>query len=363
MEEKEEEIIEVYIPDSPDVKDFHSMPSHDKIMTIKLGLIMMKYGSEKLLCWKNDKWKDELNKIKDTQNDEILELTSQLQAAERDYKAHIAISQQRQDSLIAEVKQNEKARLQNEIEDLRNNNQTLISRIDNLNSTLDAKYNTRLNENRDFYENKLNVLQEKYTTLLSRGQNSTLKGKEGEEFIQGKLNMLFPQAEIEDTHSIPHRGDFIVREDDFNMMIENKNYSRNVQKSEIDKFYNDIDNPANSDIQCAVLVSLNTGICSKHDFCFEIRNMIPILFIHKLQNNFENLKLAAKFFKLITSQNGVDLSNKEVIDHFRNLASTIKRNFNKQKTRLDKFHTEQLELVAEQECKISELYALVKQKF
>ena len=38
MEEKEEEdIIEVYIPDSPDVKDFHSMPSHDKIMTIKLG--------------------------------------------------------------------------------------------------------------------------------------------------------------------------------------------------------------------------------------------------------------------------------------------------------------------------------------
>jgi len=348
----EEEMIEVYIPDNSEIKNFHAMSCHDKIMTIKLGLIMMKYGTEKILCWKNSKWKEELSKIKDTQNDEILELTSQLQAAERDYKAHIEISRQRQDSLIAEVKQTERARLQNEIEDLRKNN-----------DTLDEKYNTRLNENRDFYENKLSALQEKYNTLLSRGQNSTLKGKEGEEFIQGKLNMLFPQAEIEDTHCIPHRGDFIVREEDFNMMIENKNYSRNVHKSEIDKFYNDIDNPANSDIQCAVLVSLNTGICSKPDFCFEIRNMIPILFIHRLQNNFENLKLAAKFFKLIISQNGVDLSNKEVIDHFRNLASTIKRNFNKQKTRLDKFHTEQLEIVAEQECKISELYALVKQKF
>ena len=348
----EEEMIEVYIPDNSDVKDFHTMSSHDKIMTIKLGLIMMKYGTEKILCWKNDKWKEELGRIKNTQNDEILELTSQLQAAERDYNAHITISKQRQDSLIAEVKQTERARLQCEIEDLRKNNETL-----------DEKYNTRLNENRDFYENKLSILQEKYNTAISRGQNSTLKGKEGEEFIQGKLNMLFPQAEIEDTHSIPHRGDFIVREEDFNMMIENKNYSRNVQKSEIDKFYNDIDNPANSDIQCAVLVSLNTGICSKPDFCFEIRNMIPILFIHRLQNNFENLRLAAKFFKLITCQNGVDLSSKEVIDHFRNLASTIKRNFNKQKTRLDKFHTEQLEIVAEQECKISELYALVKQKF
>lgn len=348
----EEEMIEVYIPDNSDVKDFHAMSSHDKIMTIKLGLIMMKYGTEKILCWKNDKWKEELSRIKNTQNDEILELTSQLQAAERDYNAHITISKQRQDSLITEVKQTERARLQSEIEDLRKNNETL-----------DEKYNTRLNENRDFYENKLNILQEKYNTAISRGQNSTLKGKEGEEFIQGKLNMLFPQAEIEDTHCIPHRGDFIVREEDFNMMIENKNYSRNVQKSEIDKFYNDIDNPANSDIQCAVLVSLNTGICSKPDFCFEIRNMIPILFIHRLQNNFENLRLAAKFFKLITCQNGVDLSSKEVIDHFRNLASTIKRNFNKQKTRLDKFHTEQLEIVAEQECKISELYALVKQKF
>jgi len=345
-------MIEVYIPDNSDVKDFHAMSSHDKIMTIKLGLIMMKYGTEKILCWKNDKWKEELSRIKNTQNDEILELTSQLQAAERDYNAHITISKQRQDSLITEVKQTERARLQSEIEDLRKNNETL-----------DEKYNTRLNENRDFYENKLNILQEKYNTAISRGQNSTLKGKEGEEFIQGKLNMLFPQAEIEDTHCIPHRGDFIVREEDFNMMIENKNYSRNVQKSEIDKFYNDIDNPANSDIQCAVLVSLNTGICSKPDFCFEIRNMIPILFIHRLQNNFENLRLAAKFFKLITCQNGVDLSSKEVIDHFRNLASTIKRNFNKQKTRLDKFHTEQLEIVAEQECKISELYALVKQKF
>ena len=31
-----------------------------------------------------------------------------------------------------------------------------------------------------------------------------------------------------------------MREGDFIMMIENKNYSKNVQKSEIDKFYTDL---------------------------------------------------------------------------------------------------------------------------
>ena len=50
------------------------------------------------------------------------------------------------------------------------------------------------------------------------------------------------------------------------MMVDAKNYSRNVQKAEIDKFYRDIDSPANSDIQCAAFVSLKTGIAGKADF-------------------------------------------------------------------------------------------------
>ena len=51
--------------------------------------------------------------------------------------------------------------------------------------------------------------------------------------------MMFPSADIEDTHNIPHRGDFIMRLNEITMMIETKNYSRNVQKSEVDKFYRD----------------------------------------------------------------------------------------------------------------------------
>ena len=175
--------------------------------------------------------------------------------------------------------------------------------------------------------------------------------------------MLFPKAEIEDTHKVPGRGDFILREEDFVMMIETKNYSKNVQKSEVDKFYRDVDNSANSDVKCAVFVSLYTGICCKDDFSFEIRNMIPILFIHKLQDNFTNLVLAVKFFKLILDQSGLDLSDKAVLDGFKNMASSIKRNFNKQRSKLDRFHADQMALITEQECSMVDLYKLVKQPF
>ena len=74
--------------------------------------------------------------------------------------------------------------------------------------------------------------------------------------------------------------------------FEAKNYSRNVQKAEIDKFYRDIDSAANSDVQCAVFVSLKTGISSRDDFELEVRNGKPIIFMHSLEDNFMNILLA-----------------------------------------------------------------------
>ena len=113
----------------------------------------------------------------------------------------------------------------------------------------------------------------------------------------------------------------------------------------------------------AVFVSLNTGICNKEDFQFEIRNMIPILFIHNLIDNFDSLFLVIKFFKLIIEQSQIDLTNKQVIDVFKNIATTIKRNFSKQKSILDKYHAEQSQLIITQQSNIADLYGIVKQKF
>ena len=366
----EETMIEVYLPDKAEIKKFHSLSAKDKLLIIKMGLLFMNEGVNHLQSWNNVEWEKRMENIREIYECEKSSLKVQIETKKKDFDTYSKENKERQERLISEIRENEKKRYEQDIKTLEERNSVLTTKIEkllldlqNVSIDLDAKYSQRVTESRDFYETKLASLQEKYDNLLSKGQNSTIKGKEGEEYVFGQVNMLFPRAEVEDTHKIPHRGDFILKEEDFIMMIETKNYSKNVQKSEVDKFYRDIDNPANNDIKCAVFVSLHTGICCKDDFSFEIRNMIPILFIHKLNENFTNLVLAVKFFKLILDQSGLDLSDKSVLDGFKNLASTLKRNLNKQRTKLDKYHADQMALITEQECRMMDLYKLVKQNF
>lgn len=363
----------INIPTDDNIKDFFTFSTDDKIKIIRLGLLFYQEGMEKLQFWNDNEWEDKYNYMKKQLNDEIT-------ISQNLYQRYISESKIREKNLIEEIKQNEHFRLQNEIEHLTNNNyllsdknSSLLNEMQNLHNDFDNKLNKRLLENRQFYEDKLSHLETKLEdvrkeyehNILShntRNNNSSIKGQQGEEFVFAQLNMMFPKAEIEDTHHTPGRGDFILREDDLVMMVETKNYTKNVQKSEIDKFYRDIDNTANSDIHCAIFVSLNTGICCKNDFEFEVRNMIPILFIHNLNDNFSNIILAVKFFKLITKKSYIDFTNQDIIDNFKNLSTNIKRNFNKQKNRLDKYHTEQISLISEQELRIVELYNLINIK-
>jgi hypothetical protein len=51
------------------------------------------------------------------------------------------------------------------------------------------------------------------------------------------------------------------------------------------------------------------------------------------------------------------------VDAYKNLAGTLKRGFSKQRNRLDKFYSEQMTLIAEQETAIGDLYAITKLKY
>jgi len=369
-----EEVVEVYIPDDPEIQEFHSLGNEEKLNIIKLGLAVYRSGNRKLQYLNNNEWEKQIEALKSTHTVETEKLEDDLSAAQQRLTEYTRGAQSRQEILIDEIRTAEKRRHMSQISQLESDKERLNTKVATIRDELDARFDTRLTDSRTFYENKLTSLQDKMDKVrndydektkigIMRSQNSTIKGQDGEEYVLGQLNMLFPRAEVEDTHKVPNRGDFILREDDFTMMIETKNYSKNVQKSEIDKFYRDIDNPANSDVQCAVFVSLQTGICCKDDFEFEIRNKIPILFIHKLQDNFANLIMAVKFFKLMTGQNGLDLSSKETIDSFKNLSKSMKNNFNKQKTKIDRYYAEHLALMAEQQANTVELYKLVNVKF
>ena len=363
-------VIETFIPNDDSIASFHGLPLTQKLRVIRLGLAFLTEGDEQIQTWNNKEWNDKLQRLTSTYTKQETVLKEKINDIEQRFVNYRLSQQEAQQILIEDVKAAERVRYETDINRLISTNNDLEKRITDLinqlhqaHDTLESKYTERMRQDAIRYEERLEELRKKNDSLVTRTTNSTLKGKDGEIYVFGKLNMLFPKAEIEDTHTIPHRGDFILREDNFTMMIETKNYSRNVQKAEIDKFYRDIDNNANSDIQCAVFVSLNTGICNKDDFCFEIRNKRPILFIHNLNSNFELLLLAVKFFKLINEQNGVDLSSKQVTDSFKNIATTLKRGFSKQRTRIDKFHSQQLEWLAEQETNIAELYATAKVRY
>ena len=381
MSIEEEEVVEVFLLDDNRIKEFYSLSAEDKIKVIRLGLAFYSEGIKHLQKWNNIDWENSIKSIEQQNKIEQDRLLEKIRINETQFNDYVHTSKIRQDALAKEIGDNERMRCSSEIQQLRSQNDSLTQQIERfhvnmhkLSSDYDDRREKNLCEQRNYYENKISALEsrveeirkEKDTVIEKFSQythNSSVRGRDGEEWVYCQLNMTFPKSDIEDTHTQPGRGDFILRQEGMTMMIEAKNYSRNVQKAEIDKFYRDIDNPANSDIQCAAFVSLKTGIAGKADFELEVRNGIPILFMHTLEENFINILLAWKFFHLIISQNNLDLSNKEIYDGYRNTARALKRNFSKMRKNADKHHTDTLSAIAEQEKEVINLYELANLKF
>ena len=320
---------------------------------IELGINFYESGIRTSNSWDNKEWNEKIEKL-NQKNIEIL----------REKEELVQKNERIQKEYYDEIKSSLKIKYESELNERDEKFTKLNNEYNSLYTSLNDKLSKELTELRGFYEEKIKEKDTKLEDIHSqyiqkldnerqitsfKTQNSTIKGQEGEEHIFQQLNLLFPSAEIEDTHKIPARGDFILKEDGIVLMIENKNYSKNVQKSEIDKFYRDIDNESNNDTNCAILVSLKTGICNKKDFEFEVRNNKPILFIHKLNDNLNSLKLAVQLFKLILNQKSLNLKSNEVKCSLKNISSSIKRNHTKLKSKLDKFHKEQIELLTEQQ--------------
>ena len=266
-------------------------------------------------------------------------------------------------SAVRSAVERERACAEGEAARLRRSLDSAERRLRELQSVSEENARARAAETRSFYESKLSALQARLDEAVSVHHNSTKKGQYSEVHVLSRLNMLFPRAEIEDTHATPGRGDFIIRDDGFCFMIETKNYGRNVPKSEVDKFYRDVEDQANADCQGAILVSLRSGVACREDFTFEMRGDKPVLFIHHLERNFDSLLLARRFFGLVLSAgSSVDLGAKATEDGLRAAAAALKRGYAKQRGRLNRFHSDQLALVAEQEARIVELYGVLGQK-
>ena len=279
------------------------------------------------------------------------------------------------DTEIQQLIQNEKTTYNEKIKTLEGNYQTKLNQTISLmnqdKERLEQKLLTNNESSRDYWLKReenlrkeylamVEKVQTKYESTFLHSQNSTILGQDGETFTLQKLNILFPSSEIEDCHKETGRGDFILHHENIHMMIETKNYSKNVIKNEITKFYRDVDN--NEDIQCAILVSLKSGICGKKDFHFEVRKKKPILFLHNISESITNLQLAVKFFKLLLDTK-INLNQKEIIEKINNIIPILKRTFRKQKKQLLTFKKNMDVSINTLEQTIIELFQLIAVKY
>lgn len=115
------------------------------------------------------------------------------------------------------------------------------------------------------------------TEFFDKYKNSTFKGAFGENNLEHILSTLYQSAEIINTSKEAASGDFMLkRDDDTNIMIENKDYTRNVPLDEVKKFIRDIDIH-----KChGIFISQHSGITSKQNFQIETKGTNVLIYIH-----------------------------------------------------------------------------------
>ena len=125
------------------------------------------------------------------------------------------------------------------------------------------------------------------------------------EKLYNLLTKLYPMGEI--INCSKHGDIMIKRHQKKTILFENKYYSTNVQKYEVLKFIRDCDEQNCS----GILLSQNTGICTKDNFQIDIQNNNVLIYIHNC--NYDEYKI----------QSCVSL-----IDHLTDILSRIKNDTN-----------------------------------
>ena len=172
---------------------------------------------------------------------------------------------------------------------------------------------------RDSYEERIRAQEERerelrstLSEMLVRKNKSTTKGTDGEAEADDLLHQIFPASEIEDLRSQGGRGDFLVVQDDVCMMVEVKNYKRNVAKTEVEKFMRDM--RSNPGYTCGVIASLNSGVSGWNDFSLSCVDGRPVVFLHNVRDSPEKLQHAFSVFEMIHSIENLDLRRQSVLE-------------------------------------------------
>ena len=370
--------IELFLDSNEKNLKFKCLNSGDRNLIIHLGLQMYERGLKNVQLWNNDNWQSKLNNLEEKKDKEIEILNDSLQ--QKQNKIQNLLEEQKEQLIIIrkEVEEQVKSIYKTQIDDFKDKikekeeklseertkfwevkksfHEDLMKKIDSIRLEEEDKRNSLRNN----YDTLLEKEREKCLEFNRRQENSTLLGQDGESFTYHNLNMLFPKSEIIDTHKEKESGDFKLNYKNIPILLEVKNYSGNVLKKEIQKFYRDMN--IQSQMKAGIFISLKSGISAREDFGIEVFEGKPIIFLTYVKNNMEKIKLAAKIIATIVSEN-IDLSNEEIMGGIKNLIPIVKRNFNTMKGQIERNYKKMKDITIDQESNIIELLKIIGMKY
>jgi len=125
--------------------------------------------------------------------------------------------------------------------------------------------------------------------FLGKYKNSSLKGQFGENQLESVLNQMFPSAEVINSTGIKASCDFRINRNNLpTILVETKNYDKNVTIDEVKKFIRDIEAQ-----KChGVFLSQHSGITSKQNFQIDIKGKNVLIYIHYVDYCPNTIKIA-----------------------------------------------------------------------
>jgi len=142
--------------------------------------------------------------------------------------------------------------------------------------------------------------------LLKKMENSSSKGKISENIVFNILHTLYPCSQIDSVGTTKESGDIILtRNNKPKILIENKNWDKNVVQEEVKKFIHDVENHD----CCGLFLSQNYGIANKENFQIDISGKNVLIYLHEVNNDAEKIRVAIS-----------------IIDHFKNKLEELDTN-------------------------------------
>jgi hypothetical protein len=132
-------------------------------------------------------------------------------------------------------------------------------------------------------------IQSNLSDLIRKMEGSTKKGEYSENLLYNVILSIFPSARVENVGRTKETGDIVlIRKNRAKILIENKNYGRNVNQEEVDKFYRDIEEQNLN----GIFLSQKTGIVNKGNYEIEIHNNNVLVYVHNVNYDADKIKTA-----------------------------------------------------------------------